>query len=381
MTKSHDVPAQLAGYIFQFERALLWLVEAPLEARIGIEAGDDVVLETATEVFRQQDKHTSVETGYRLGDNTADLWKTLANWLEALQADETGKATRLFLITNGSVNPDSFAAKLFRSEPPPSGKQLVRSLREVGAETPIGVQKYVDRVLQASDEVLCSCLEKIEVIQTRSDSDRLKILTTLGIPDKNFPADEFYKAMLGWLVDSAVLCWRAREVAWITKRQFIDFSHSLRLLLADRKVRVKMRHLLDVGSLVKGDHSARIFIRQLDLIDSSAESIIDALTDYFGSDSEFAQLSKQGDVTKDEVIAFRGRLKERWKTISARILRQGGTRPSEEIGRDIFEDTMDHRESLAHQPTEEYYLTRGAYHLLSDLLEIGWHPEYKEKFK
>ena len=43
--------------------------------------------------------------------------------------------------------------------------------------------------------------------------------------------------------------------------------------------------------------------------------------------------------------------------------------------------TENYRERLAGSDTDEVYLTSGTYHLLADLLELGWHPEYATLIK
>jgi hypothetical protein len=52
--------------------------------------------------------------------------------------------------------------------------------------------------------------------------------------------------------------------------------------------------------------------------------------------------------------------------------------PERDVGFRIFSDTtVDHREILAGAPTEQVYLTAGTYHLLADLMKVGWHPRYE----
>ena len=85
---------------------------------------------------------------------------------------------------------------------------------------------------------------------------------------------------------------------------------------------------------------------------------------------------------------FDQNLIDRWKIIFSQFERKYKrslktcsdiTELGEDIGFDILAETLNHREPLANQPTEQYYLTRGSYHRLanSKKLILGWHPEYK----
>jgi hypothetical protein len=46
-----------------------------------------------------------------------------------------------------------------------------------------------------------------------------------------------------------------------------------------------------------------------------------------------------------------------------------------------METTENYRERLAGSETDEVYLTSRTYHLLADLLELGWHPQYDKLIK
>jgi len=67
----------------------------------------------------------------------------------------------------------------------------------------------------------------------------------------------------------------------------------------------------------------------------------------------------------------------RWEKIRARNIRIKQDHPPGDVGFAILmETTENYRERLAGSETDEVYLTSGTYHLLADLLELGWHPEY-----
>src|ERR1022692_5140851 len=82
--KSPHVPAQALGYLIQPIRLLQILLDAPPDSCVTLEVFEDVGLETS-------DGHktaTQVKTGLvknPLADRSPELWKTLANWCDAIE--------------------------------------------------------------------------------------------------------------------------------------------------------------------------------------------------------------------------------------------------------------------------------------------------------
>lgn len=76
---------QALGYLYQARTALTLLLQAPDEARIKIEALDDIelkdVLASGSLALAQLKHHTSPTT---LTDVSPDLWKSLRVWAEQL---------------------------------------------------------------------------------------------------------------------------------------------------------------------------------------------------------------------------------------------------------------------------------------------------------
>jgi len=121
-------------------------------------------------------------------------------------------------------------------------------------------------------------------------------------------------------------------------------------------------------------------------LEESNDEIIEAIDDFIRCISERTRLSVEGMLTKQDFIAFEERLRERWRLIFNRYKRRLSSSSYNEkelsdIGYEILMETLQHREILAGQQTEEYYLTKGSYHKLADFLEVGWHPNFDRLLK
>lgn len=76
--KHHSAPGSIAGFTYQFERALFWLAQSPSGFTIGVETEDDVAIAGADgSQLLEQDKHSIRDTAKPFGDRSKDLWNTL----------------------------------------------------------------------------------------------------------------------------------------------------------------------------------------------------------------------------------------------------------------------------------------------------------------
>ena len=88
----HSAPGSNAGFSYQFERAMFWLVKSRAGCVVGIETDDDIaVREGATRVL-EQDKHSIQDGAEPFGDRSKDLWNTLAIWIDAIDQKEVSPA-------------------------------------------------------------------------------------------------------------------------------------------------------------------------------------------------------------------------------------------------------------------------------------------------
>src|SRR5437660_1379389 len=89
LSPANTAPAQLAGYIYQVQRAALRLFELQEGETLGIEVLDDIHVEragAATELL--QVKHQSATSAIKdqtLTDHSIHLWKTLGIWADLIR--------------------------------------------------------------------------------------------------------------------------------------------------------------------------------------------------------------------------------------------------------------------------------------------------------
>lgn len=385
----HTSPGQMAGFLFQPERALFWLAKSERGSRVGIETEDDIVLRAkAGHSVHEQDKHSINPTGYSLGNRSKDLWKTLKIWLQAVDNHEVVlDTTEFYLVTNKILPSECLAKQIGTATTEQDVSQCIQHLREVAADPPEGISQEVNWVLQHNDNSLVDFISKIRIVDGSESSGpqlREAIISHLHIAS-NLPANDILQALLGWVHETTMDLWRNEEAAWLTREAFdIQFNRLISIYQCKAFVEIAS-NLVPIPEGEKEKHQNRLFVKQLLLLSLEQEDdlIVDAINDYIRCVSEITRFSKEGSITKSDVEAFMNRLHERWKIIFRRYshkLAEGEIDQMLECstGFDILFDTLNHRENLAGQETQEYYLTRGSYHRLADDLLVGWHPRFEQ---
>lgn len=381
--QDHSAPGSSAGFTYQFERALLWLAKSPGGTRIGIETCDDVtVQQSGRPIILEQDKHSIQADGEPYGDRSKDLWNTLGIWLDALVAQEVTPDTAFFMVTN-KVLPDCLAKKIAAAKTPMEADECIRAMIAAVKDPPDGIAERCKSVLQEKSRALLRTLIlQINLCDGSGGSSlRAETVKFLPIPDSFRDAAEgITDELLGWMHQDALASWQSQRSAWISRDHFVNRLQAALDQRRRRKLRELAVHLLPV--LDQNDvnkEMGRPFVQQLNFVTEEDSVLDNAIKDFLRCNLEKARLSKEGNITDDDWLAFQSALQTRWDRIQVRVKRNSAAKPDEDIGWEIFTETAeDYREKLAGQDTEQIYLTAGTYHRLADLLALGWHPEWKK---
>lgn len=387
---SHAAPGQLAGYLFQPERALFHLTVAGRGSVVGIETLDDVaVVGQRGHVILEQDKHyTSRRTP--LSDRSKELWNSLHIWLSAIANEEFDlEKTEFHLVTNRIVSA-GLVRDLVTLEGVASDadwQKFVKKLREAGANPTKQLKPLVEAVLRNSDKDLITFAKRIRVTDGTQGSCggelRRQIADALHLEPAS--VDDVLNGLLGWIHDTTLLLIRNGKPAWFSWEDFGERYRRELFAHCDRHFfRETAKAEIPVTNEDRDKYRQNVFVKQLLWLGlpEDDEQLIEAIDDVYRSITETIRLTKKGVVTPNDFNAFDERLIEKWKA-----LRRNHTPkplPSDEktlqdVGKVVLNQAMDHREMLAGQPTQEWYLTRGAFHKLADEPRLGWHPNYQQK--
>jgi hypothetical protein len=377
-TKSHSVPGTVAGFDYQFERALYWLAQSPAGAVVGIETDDDVSVRGAGKSLQEQDKHSVQEDGMPFGDRSWDLWNTLAIWLDALESPGFSiETTRFLMVTNKELGECIFK-QIGRAEKESEITACIEALHKASRNPPDKVGPKMSRVMcSKSRETLRALLARVDSVDASEKTDsaelRQKTIGYLQLPEFFLSAaDSILDELRGWLHKVVLGLWEKREPAWVQRNHFVNQLHAI----LDRRKREMRReraeNLIPVTAEAVGQEKGRPFVKQLYLVTDDDVLVETSIRDYVRCNTEKLRLSQEGNITDADWTAFQAALESRWTKIRSRVIRMREGLNEENVGFEIFtETTENHRERLAGLDTEQVYLTSGTYHRLADLLTVG----------
>jgi hypothetical protein len=283
---------KIAGFTFQFQRALYRLFSSEVNAVIGIETDDDVVelkhLQDGTvEAVFEQDKHSIKDVGQPFQDGSKNLWHTLHVWLEAMPAmRKKYQSIRFCLVTNKTVPNAAFAQKLDQANEPLAIQDCIGHIRQLATDANAKESTSLKAVAKFSDEDLTFLIENLKLMDeygtTSGSSPREATIQLLQLPpDLESKSADIYSSLLGQLVQTCQEAWLKKIPFWITKHPFTRRLHSE--IEAHRMTRYVERDFLsaEYKEFLKEDTASHLFLRQLKHLDISDSQCDRALSHYW----------------------------------------------------------------------------------------------------
>jgi len=373
---------QSAGYILQLDRALHHLATATsAEDVIAVEHFDDVaVLRDGKLIVAEQDKNTSNPSTKVLNDRSRALWRTLQIWLQLRETAEGKNCKRHLLFVNQWM-PTPLATLLRdRVAQATPTSDVIAFLRAAGAKP--GKSKIdilIADVLTRDDAVLGALVEAIEIVEgDELGTARAAIANGLAL-HPHADADAIINGLLGWLTTKVRTDWSDGRPALISRQEILVQSHALQDV--QKKSRFLPRASDDVPVSIDDRERAlaRNFVDHLGRISAEREDIVQAVDHFLKFNIEKHRLVKGGDVPLAEWGNRSNRLKERWRNIMRRRVREMNSASSSTIGMAVLADTTyEHREGLDGHPCDELYMTSGNYHRLAEGDEVWWDPGFEQ---
>lgn len=379
--KTHTASGQALGYFFQLERALSWLAKSDYGSIIGIETEDDVVVKLSNggSIYEQDKNSTSKNSPFRI--NSSDFWKTLLIWLKALENHEIDQSAPIsfYLVTNKIVT-DELIIELHNAIDKQSVIEVVNQLRKTAVNTPDGISKFVDSVLQYNDDQLAFLIKRISLIDGSKSFDRSKIKSDLQLPVED--SDYYITHLLGFILETCINAWRNLKPALIYRDDFVRLKNKLIQDHLNDTFNEESIKIADIAISNEKEINNQ-YIKQLQLINLKDSKIIEAIEDYLKGSKTRTVMATKGYIWEEAFNNAHKELIKRWESIYNQTKRLQGPYKwtDEEVGQDVLDKTLEYKVQINGYPTRTYSLTRGSYHLLANDLSVGWHPDYETLLK
>ena len=387
--KQHTATGQMAGYLFQPDRALVLLCSCNSKEAVSIELVDDVatVDEKGNVVYREQDKSSIQTNGHPFKDRSKDLWNTLMIWTKEIKNGTLKiETTKLVCVTNKKLNNNSLIKKIAEAKNEEQIASVISLLNTAATKPPEGIRKLIETVI-VEGEILKQLIPKIELIEEDTFETRTnKIAEQLHIPDNI--KENVIESLRGWFNKSILKQLEKGQAPIIKKSDFNNrYTKAVKKETSDRIVfNVKRLVKSTITEIDRENVTDRIFVKQMELIEhpDKNEILLDAIDDFLCSESERTRLTIIGDIDREDLNEMDEGCRERWKEAFRRkrtaLKIVMSDEEMAEFAFEIYDSTISgYIASLKGFDTNSY-LTKGTFHRLADIPEIGWHPDWEKHF-
>jgi hypothetical protein len=391
------------GFDYQFYYFMYLAIALKQGQKIGFEVKDDVHIdEQDGTTILYQTKHTIVKntqgTLQNLTTLDIDLWKTLSNWVDFINADGTSSTflneNSFILVTNKSENNNDFitALTLFKSDN--DIDKIVLKINELENKTQDEtLKKYLKKVSKLSKSKMRLFLKKL-VIETDNDGIIEKIKNRLL--EKYYQADlvdPIFESLSANLNMAKYLDIKDRKSFEISSEDFAKrFGKCFKvateikplprrefpvLLPDDLENQFFIKQLLDIGEIQAGSNYIRDYTMQM-------LKFLNHFT-YWSEEENFILLTDIEEFKNNSIQIWINEFKAKYRQVERQINAGSAIEDLEDEVKNLAIDLVDYIRkqdlSIPGFSALGVEFSNGHYYALSDKLEIGWHFDWGNKYK
>jgi hypothetical protein len=381
--RSTQVPGQYYGYSLQCTHCTKQLLEATPGSIVSIEVLDDVAIQSLNGDVEAVQIKSGLETN-PISNRSVDFWKTIRNWVDAVEMDSLNPDRALFTLhieapragvickrfSNASSKAEATLAVEFAQEEL-WGKAPKFVKR---AQTAEGLVEHLDIVFNPvfrANLVKIVCNFRLSVGVKAAYETLLNQAKQLLIDDDI--AEDVLLYALGWVKKSLDNLIEQGLPPAIAVDQFRSELNSFRNSLKKRDYLPTFAGIAPTPDEMNAN-ILRTFVRQLNLVDWSEDSLFTAVSQFLSTKVNIIQYGQRGYVNRRSLVDFEIALKTLWRNIRDEVKLVG---PDDAVkqGKLLALRCLKERRKLEGFELPDDF-TPGSFHMLADALEIGWHAEY-----
>ncbi|MFE6699292.1 ABC-three component system protein [Streptomyces sp. NPDC057718] len=389
----HSAAGQMIGYMYQCEWALVELARRWFkdpQAELRMEMLDDIdILHEESPVELVQSKHHGHHG--ELGLTSADLWRSINSWCDALDHVQPGQIPMLRLVTTQTVPLGSLLAKL-KAE----GRDVPGALAaiEAVAKDPAGAtttRPWRARFMSCSPPTRAALVGAIVLDDQapRVSEVDSTLREVVGIWKNDKQSQEILEELKGW--------W------WTVSHEMLDHATpGRRLTVTAEELRTQIDYVFskytqtalpvvdsldDLTEQEIAQYDGHVFVTQLKLIGLGNRSIRAHIGEYHHAWAHRSRWVYRHHVTPGELAQFDTDLRQEWNLVFAkhadRFEAGKAGDDAEAVGENILDNTFGAAQDIKLRQVDKRWIARGTLHSLADnarteLNPLGWHPHFRE---
>lgn len=385
-TSQFDASPSMLGYIYQIRFALYLSLKKlsdlaePEQFNVSIEKLDDIAFDNdgSPEELLQTKFHGDEGN---LTDRSPDIWKTIRVWVESIKSGELSLGNVILsLVTTQAVSKDSLAS-LLGAGPERDIDEAQKMMSGICEESNQTNEKGYKAFKSLSIAEKNSLLSAIYVVGKSENlikiRENMKPIARQSVPVQAVDAflDRIEGSWFKWVV----------EALSKTPSGVINLGVLQELVENTRPeyalTNLPAEYIDALPDAMDVDNDMRIFVKQMRLFNAPKKLIELAIINYYRAFEQRNKWAGDGLLNPGELSGFDRKLLEKWYEQQAFMEMQEAL-DTEEAKRAYSAKLYQYCQQQGVVPIRpdfvEEYLSKGSYHMLSDNLRIGWHPDYEQ---
>jgi hypothetical protein len=375
-TVKHTAQGPYLGFALQPVRLCTHLLKCSDGAQVSLELLDDVAVHAADgSVEVEQIKSATRQNP--IADWSDELWKTFANWLDALAAGQLTIGQTRFTLYVTPPRTGEWVAALSSASTDEEVQEIVAAIEAKLSRlrTPKACDANLKRFLEAPRAQRHALVMNFKLVSNDSDPvDQIRDLIRAAVAPELIEAICAYAiGMAKERVDRKI---RSREPPILDsngfKREFQAFIRKTNTpsLLTSL---TRAPGAEEIDALL----SARpTFIRQLELVGLESQDHVRAVSDYLRTSADKTRWAETGLIFEESLIEWDDFLVGRHGLIAGEIADIHGEKDAGTRGRLTYRECAQVQANLDSRAVPSHFV-HGSFNALADDMRLGWHPDYQ----
>lgn len=374
----HAAAGPYLGFALQPVRLCYYLLSSPRDASVSLEYLDDVAVHHADGTLLLEQCKSALAHN-PISDWSDDLWKTVANWLDAVGTQKVDGAKASFQLYVTPPKPGKLSAAMHAAADAKAVEALVKQVKDKlkkRTDYPkciVHVQKFLD----ATDALRLAVVGKTTVFATDADPlEPLRELLRPTVPEASL--DVICASAIGQAKEAADKCIRRKVPALVDVAEFRRNFHAF--------VRQNnMAGYLPTFTTAPSKDAAKalltsrpVFVRQLQLIEASEEQQLRAASDLLRTSGEKVKWADQGFVFDGTFEDWEDTLLRKHDATQSEVQYTYSEKTQEVQGRIVYSRCAAMDVPLDSRAVPGFF-THGSFNDLADRRKLGWHPEHQTR--
>ena len=372
----HAAAGPYLGFALQPVRLCYHLLSSPSDANVSLEYLDDVAVHRADGTLMLEQCKSALAHN-PISDWSDDLWKTVANWLDAVR---TGKVDGTKTSFQLYVTPSKLGKLSVAMHVAVDAKAVDAVVQQVSEKlkrraNPPRCIAHVQEFLDATDALRLAVVGKTTILATDADPlEPLRELLRPTVPEASL--DVICASAIGQAKEAADKCIRRKVPALVGVAEFRRNFHAF---VKQNNMAGYLPTFTTAPSKVAAEAlltSRPVFVRQLQLIEASEEQQLRAASDLLRTSGEKVKWADQGLVFDGTFEDWEDTLLRKHDAIQSEVQDTYSEKTKDVRGRLVYTRCASMDVPLDSRAVPGFF-THGGFNDLADRRKLGWHPEHQ----